>query len=88
MEYFNFNLKIGGLVIPVSLFSLGRSYVKSIWKSESYSGYKISSKYMLGNASSTITPKDFNVIKKVGGLYYRTTLQIIKEVEMNVLCLE
>lgn len=62
----DFNFQIGGVGIPLSLSSLGRSYVKSIWKEDSYSGYQISSKYLLGDVASSITPKGLNVIKDIG----------------------
>lgn len=62
----DFNFKIGGVGIPISLSALGRSYVKSVWRDESYQGYQISSKYLLGDVSTTITPKGLNVIDKIG----------------------
>lgn len=64
MEDFNFN--IGGVGIPLSLSSLGRSYVKHQWREESYGGYQISNKYLLGEAASSITPKGLNVLNKIG----------------------
>jgi len=64
MEEFNF--KIGCVGIPLSLSSLGRNYVKSNWKEGKYKGYQISNKYLLGDASTTITPKGLNVIKQIG----------------------
>ena len=64
MEDFNFS--IGSIGIPLSLSSLGRNYVKSKWVEESYTGYQISSKYQLGDVSSTITPKGLNVIRDIG----------------------
>ena len=64
MEDFNFNIGVVG--IPLSLSSLGRNYVKAKWREESYSGYQISSKYLLGDVASTITPKGLNVIKDIG----------------------
>ena len=63
MEDFNFNL--GGVGIPVSLSSLGRNNVKSIWAESKYEGYQISQKYLLGDVSSTITPKGLNEINKI-----------------------
>lgn len=62
----DFNFKIGGFGIPVSLSALGRNYVKSMWKAESYSGYQISSKYSLGDVGTTVTPKGLNVISDLG----------------------
>jgi hypothetical protein len=62
----DFNFQIGGIGIPLSLSALGRSYVKNLWREESYSGYQISNKYLLGDAASSITPKGLNVIKKIG----------------------
>jgi hypothetical protein len=62
----DFNFKIGGIGVPLSLSSLGRSYVKSLWKEYGYKGYQLSQKYLLGDVSSTITPKGLNVVKKVG----------------------
>ena len=64
MEEFNF--KSGGVGIPVSLSSIGRKFVKSVWKELKYPGYQVSNKYSLGNVSSTITPKGLNVVKDIG----------------------
>jgi hypothetical protein len=64
MEDFNFNL--GGFGIPLSLSSIGRNYVKSIWNEESYPGYQLSPKYLLGDVSTSITPKGLNVLDKIG----------------------
>lgn len=64
MEDFNFN--IGGIGIPLSLSSLGRSYVKHQWREESYGGYQVSNKYPLGDVASSITPKGLNEISKIG----------------------
>ena len=64
MEEFNF--RIGCLGVPLSLSSIGRNYVKSIWAEELYKGYQISTKYLLGDVSASITPKGLNVIKQVG----------------------
>ena len=64
MEEFNFSIGIVG--IPLSLSSIGRNYVKSIWREESYGGYQISSKYLLGDVSATMTPKGLNVVKDIG----------------------
>ena len=62
----DFNFKIGGVGVPLSLSAIGRRYVKSIWKDESYPGYQISNKYLLGDVATTITPKGLNVVKKIG----------------------
>jgi hypothetical protein len=62
----DFNFYIGGTGIPLSLSSIGRSYVKSIWNESGYKGYQISPKYLLGDVSTTITPKGLNVIKSIG----------------------
>ena len=64
MEEFHF--KNGGIGIPLSLSSLGRSYVKAMWKDESYEGYQISSSTLLGDVSNAMTPKGLNVIKNIG----------------------
>gem|GEM_PF-1417762 len=64
MEDFNFSL--GGVGVPLSLSSIGRKYVKSIWKEEAYSGYQLNPKYLIGDASSTLTPIGLNFIKNVG----------------------
>lgn len=64
MEEFNFI--IGGSGVPISLSSIGRRYVKSIWSDQKYPGYQISPKYLLGNVSRTITPKGLNVVREVG----------------------
>ena len=62
----DFNFKIGFVGIPLSLSSLGRNYVRSLWKEEGYSGYQISSKYLLGDVSTAVTPKGLNEIKDIG----------------------
>lgn len=62
----DFNFKIGGSGIPLSLSALGRNYVKSMWKEESYPGYQISSKYLLGDVATSVTPKGLNVISDIG----------------------
>jgi len=62
----DFNFKIGGVGIPLSLSSIGRRYVKTIWTEIGYRGYQISQKYLLGDVSTTITPKGLNVINKIG----------------------
>jgi hypothetical protein len=62
----DFNFKIGGVGVPLSLSSIGRSFVKSIWKEFGYNGYQISQKYLLGDVSSTITPKGLNEVNKIG----------------------
>lgn len=64
MEDFNFQLGVIG--IPLSLSSIGRKYVKMKWGEESYPGYQISNKYLLGDAATTITPKGLNEINKIG----------------------
>jgi hypothetical protein len=64
MEDFNFSL--GGVGVPLSLSSIGRKYVKDIWKKESYPGYQINHKYLLGDTSATITPIGLNMLKNVG----------------------
>lgn len=64
MEDFNFPL--GGNGIPISLSSIGRKYVKSIWLENKYEGYQLSSKYMLGDVSRTMTPKGLDAIKDIG----------------------
>lgn len=62
----DFNFKIGGLGIPLTLSSIGRSYVKSIWSEFKYPGYQVSSKYLLGDVSASITPKGLNVLQRIG----------------------
>lgn len=64
MVVFYFNL--GGTGIPISLPSVGRKYVKSVWKENHYNGYQISPNYLLGDVSTTITPKGLNAIAKIG----------------------
>jgi hypothetical protein len=72
MEDFNFSL--GGVGIPLTLSSIGRKYVKNIWELESYPGYQISHKYLIGDSSTTLTPIGLNMIKKLGSVlpYYIT----------------
>jgi hypothetical protein len=64
MEEFNFNL--GSIGVPLSLSSLGRKSVKSIWSETKYHGYQISSTYSLGDVAKTMTPKGLNSIKSIG----------------------
>lgn len=64
MEDFNFSL--GGLGIPLTLSSIGRKFVKNIWDSDSYPGYQISHKFLIGDNSTTITPIGLNMIKNLG----------------------
>ena len=64
------DFKIGFVGIPLSLSSLGRNYVRSLWKEEGYSGYQISSKYLLGDVSTAVTPKGLNEIKDIVLPYY------------------
>lgn len=64
MDDFYFNL--GGTGIPIYLSSVGRKYVKSVWKVNHYNGYQISPNYLLGDVSTTITPKGLNDIAKIG----------------------
>lgn len=62
----DFYFKIGGVGVPLSLSSIGRSYVKSIWAESGYRGYQISQKHLLGDVSTSITPKGLNVLSKIG----------------------
>jgi hypothetical protein len=62
----DFSFKIGGVGVPISLSSIGRSYVKSVWRETKYDGYQLSEKYLLGDVSSSITPKGLNELKVVG----------------------
>lgn len=55
MEDFNFNLnKIG---IPLTLSSLGTSYVKNRWSLMEYKGYQINPDMYIGDASAFMTPR-------------------------------
>jgi hypothetical protein len=62
----DFNFMIGGSGVPVSLSSIGRRYVKSIWSESKYPGYQVSSKYLLGDVSKSMTPKGLHALKDVG----------------------
>lgn len=62
----DFNFMIGGAGVPVSLSSIGRRYVKSIWSECNYPGYQISNKYLLGDVSKSMTPKGLHALKEVG----------------------
>ena len=64
MDEFYFSICGGGM--PISLSSIGRKYVKSVWSEQKYQGYQISNKYLLGDVSSTMTPKGLNAVKDVG----------------------
>jgi len=37
----DFNLGVGGIGVPLSLSSIGRKYVKQIWKEKNYTGYQL-----------------------------------------------
>lgn len=62
----DFNTRIGGSGVPVSLSGIGRRYVKSIWKDCKYPGYQISQKYLLGDVSKTMTPKGLQALGEIG----------------------
>ena len=64
MEEFGFQFGCKG--IPISLSTLGRKNVKQKWKELKYPGYQLSSKYLIGDVSSTITPKGLNELKDIG----------------------
>jgi hypothetical protein len=65
MEDFSFSL--GGTIgVPISLSSIGRKYVKSVWKEMKYSGYQLSSKYLLGDVAKTMTPKGLHAVREIG----------------------
>jgi hypothetical protein len=64
MEDFNFKLNEVG--IPITLSSLSSKYVKSSWISDNYKGYQITPKYLIGDASTTHTPKGLFATKTVG----------------------
>jgi hypothetical protein len=62
----DFSFENGSIGVPLSLSTIGRKYVKSIWKDNKYNGYQISPKYPLGDVSVTMTPKGLNKVKDVG----------------------
>jgi hypothetical protein len=62
----DFNFRIGGTGVPISLSGIGRRYVKSIWKDQKYPGYQISNKYLLGDVSKSMTPKGLHALQNVG----------------------
>jgi hypothetical protein len=62
----DFNFKYQGLGIPLTLSSLGSTYVKYHWKLMGYPGYQISSKYLLGDSSATQTPKGLLTTSQTG----------------------
>lgn len=64
MEDFNFSLKKLG--IPIILSSLGVNYVKNFWNEINYDGYQISNKFLLGNSSTTLTPKGLSATTEIG----------------------
>ena len=61
-----FNFSLGATGVPISLSSVGRRYVKTIWAESQYPGYQISSKYLLGDVSKSMTPKGLNALQTVG----------------------
>jgi hypothetical protein len=62
----DFGFKLGSVGVPISLSSIGRKYVKAIWKEMGYSGYQISGKYLLGDVSRSMTPKGLQALGDVG----------------------
>jgi hypothetical protein len=66
---------LGGIGVPISLSSLGRKYVKNVAflstinsRNEGKTlimGIKIPN-YLLGDVSTTITPKDLNTVQDIG----------------------
>jgi hypothetical protein len=68
----DFTFVMGGMGVPISLSSIGRKYVKSIWSEMKYSGYQVSSKYLLGDVSKSMTPKGLQALGDIGLLlpYY------------------
>ena len=64
MEEFNHSLNRLG--IPVTLSSLSSSFVRLYWDENLYKGYQLSHKYLLSNASKSLTPKGLSVLKDVG----------------------
>lgn len=62
----DFNFKYQGLGIPLTLSSLGATYVKYKWKLMGYKGYQISNKYLLGDSSATQTPKGLLTTSQTG----------------------
>lgn len=62
----DFNFKYHGLGIPLTLSSLGATYVKYKWKLMGYKGYQLSNKYLLGDSSATQTPKGLLAVSEIG----------------------
>lgn len=62
----DFNFKLEGLGIPLTLSSLGSTYVKYNWKLKGYNGYQVSHKYLLGDSSATQTPKGLLTTSQIG----------------------
>ena len=61
-----FNHKLGGVGIPVTLSILSSNYIRLVWKRINYLGYQPSPKYILSNASKTLTPKGLSVVNDIG----------------------
>lgn len=64
MENFGFSSRRIG--VPLTLSSLGKTYVLNKWEELNQKGYQISSKYLIGDSSSVQTPKGLMVTKDVG----------------------
>lgn len=62
----DFNFKLNEIGIPVTLSSLGSTYVKEKWRQMGYKGYQISKKHLLGDVSATLTPKGLLSTEKTG----------------------
>lgn len=67
-----FNNDLGGTGVPVTLSSLSGRYLKNTWSLLKYKGYQISPKFLLGDASSSQTPRGLFALNQLGlklGMY-------------------
>lgn len=62
----DFYFRINEIGIPITLSNLGNKYVKWDWLKRNYKGYQIAGKYLLGEASTTQTPKGLMVTSNTG----------------------
>jgi hypothetical protein len=62
----DFNIRIGNPTIPITLSSLGGNYVRDKWRLLGYEGYQLSSEYLLGETSKSITPKGLLSLRDIG----------------------
>lgn len=83
-----FNLSVKKIGIPVTLSSMGRSYVLNEWTKvfEKYLPYQLSAEYSFGNADEIQTPKGLFATREIGA-HMSYFIANYKVVEIKVLCM-